>query len=77
MHNCIFINICFDILPLFFNRCQVEVWGKPSPIPRDELLKRIKGKNGIYCMLTEKLNSEFFEAAGKNILAVIYFNHFL
>lgn len=49
----------------FAFRCEVEIWNKPSPIPRDELLKRIKGKSGIYCMLTEKLNAEFFNAAGK------------
>lgn len=52
----------------FSFRCEVDIWHKPSPIPREELLKRIKDKQGIYCMLTERLDLEFFEAAGNNYI---------
>ncbi|GBM00673.1 hypothetical protein AVEN_182414-1, partial [Araneus ventricosus] len=45
--------------------CEVEIWDKPNPIPREELLKLVKGKNGLYCLLSEKINSEVLDAAGK------------
>ncbi|XP_035222801.1 glyoxylate reductase/hydroxypyruvate reductase-like isoform X1 [Stegodyphus dumicola] len=59
-----------DAITLLQSKCEVEIWQKPSPIPRDELLKRIKGKNGIYCLLTEKINTEVLDAAGPTLKAI-------
>ncbi|MPC31891.1 Glyoxylate reductase/hydroxypyruvate reductase [Portunus trituberculatus] len=39
-------------------KCEVDVWKMPSPIPREELLKRIPGKDALYCLLTEKIDKE-------------------
>ncbi|GBM20234.1 Glyoxylate reductase/hydroxypyruvate reductase [Araneus ventricosus] len=55
---------------LLQSRCKVEIWDKPSPIPREELLKLVKGKNGLYCLLTEKINSEVLDAAGPGLKVI-------
>ena len=49
-----------------FCRFEVDVWKMPSPIPREELLKRIPGKDALYCLLTEKIDKEVLDAAGKD-----------
>jgi len=41
------------------------MWNEPSPCPRDYFLKNIKGVDGIYCILTDKINQETLEAAGR------------
>ncbi|MFZ0038207.1 MAG: D-glycerate dehydrogenase [Candidatus Acidiferrales bacterium] len=46
-------------------RSDVEYWSAPSSIPRDELLKRIAGKDALVCLLTEKVNQELLAAAPK------------
>src|SRR5580658_1258835 len=45
--------------------CEVEYWTKPERISKDELLKRIKDKEGLVCLLTEKVNLELLRAAPK------------
>ena len=45
--------------------CEVEYWTKPERISKDELLKRVKDKEGLVCLLTEKVNQELLGAATK------------
>jgi len=45
--------------------CEMEYWAKPERPPREELLRRVKGKDGLICLLTEKINDEFLRAAPK------------
>src|SRR5271170_7169158 len=45
--------------------CDAEYWAKPESIPKDELLKRLKDKEGLVCLLTEKVNVELLRAAPK------------
>src|SRR5216684_7895109 len=45
--------------------CEVEYWTQPERIPKDELLRRIKDKEGLVCLLTEKVNEELLAAAPK------------
>jgi glyoxylate reductase len=45
--------------------CEMEYWAKPERPPREELLLRVKGKDGLICLLTEKINDEFLRAASK------------
>jgi lactate dehydrogenase-like 2-hydroxyacid dehydrogenase len=42
---------------------EVEYWSNPERIPRDELLKRIAGKEALVCLLAEKVNDELLNAA--------------
>jgi glyoxylate reductase len=45
--------------------CDVEYWGNPERPPREEVLRRVKDKEGVVCLLTEKINEEFLRAAPK------------
>src|SRR5580704_14347379 len=45
--------------------CEMEYWAKPERPPREELLRRVKGKDGLICLLTEKINDKFLRAAPK------------
>lgn len=49
---------------------QVEVYPGPGQIPRDKLFKGVKGVDAILSILTEKINAEVFEAAGKQLKVV-------
>jgi len=49
---------------------EVEIYEKDEVIPREELLKRIKGMDGVITLLTDKVDKEFFEAAGKSLKVV-------
>lgn len=50
--------------------CEVDVWEEDSAIPRDELLKRVQGKDGILCMLTDKVDAEVIGAAGEGLKTI-------
>ncbi len=43
----------------------VEYWAKPQRPPRADLLRRVKDKQGLVCLLTEKINDELLQAAPK------------
>src|SRR5213080_1266158 len=45
--------------------CEVQYWTKPERPPREEVLQRVKDKEGLICLLTEKVNEELFNAASK------------
>lgn len=51
-------------------RCDLDIWPEKAAIPRSELLKRVKGVNGIYISLTDKIDQELIDAAGKDLKAV-------
>lgn len=43
--------------------CDIELWDSDLPIPRDVLLEKVAGKDGLYCLLTERINDELLDAA--------------
>jgi len=45
--------------------CDMEYWAKPERPPREEVLRRVKDKEGLICLLTEKINDELLKAAPK------------
>jgi glyoxylate reductase len=45
--------------------CHVEYWEKPERPPREEVLRRVKDKDALICLLTEKVNDELLQAATK------------
>src|SRR6202171_3117306 len=45
--------------------CEAEYWAKPGRPPREEVLRRVKDKEGLICLLTEKINEELLSAAPK------------
>lgn len=57
------MSICPFLLPCFLS-CELDVWDSDDPIPREELLKRAQGKDGLYVLLTEKVDAELLDTAG-------------
>ncbi|MCJ8749240.1 hypothetical protein PDJAM_G00174080 [Pangasius djambal] len=49
---------------------QFELWDSDDPVPRQELLKKVKGCDGLLCVLTEKIDAELLDAAGPNLKVV-------
>jgi len=45
--------------------CDVEYWTTVKRISRDELLRRVKDKEGLVCLLTEKVDAQLLGAAPK------------
>ena len=45
--------------------CDVEYWVNQERPPREEVLRRVKDKEGLVCLLTEKINEEFLRHAPK------------
>ncbi len=45
--------------------CDVEYWTKPERISKVELFKKVKDKEGLVCLLTEKVNQELLSVAPK------------
>jgi glyoxylate reductase len=45
--------------------CEVEYWTQAERISKEELLRRVKEKDGLVCLLTEKVNDELLRAAPK------------
>ncbi|MFN8474824.1 MAG: D-glycerate dehydrogenase [Anaerolineae bacterium] len=45
--------------------CDADVWESDMPIPRDELLRRVRDIEGLYALLTERVDAELLDAAPK------------
>lgn len=50
--------------------CDVNLWQEELPPSREELLKRVQGVDGILSLLTDKIDGEVMDTAGK-LLKVI------
>lgn len=60
----------FSVRPLFEaarqllgQHFEVEYWTRPERVPRSELLQRVRDKDALICLLTEKVNDELLDAA--------------
>jgi len=47
------------------SNCDAEYWAETERPPREEVLRRVKDKEGLICLLTEKVNDELLRAAPK------------
>jgi lactate dehydrogenase-like 2-hydroxyacid dehydrogenase len=50
--------------------CELRYWDSEDPIPRQTLLEWVQGCDGIYLLLTEKVNDELLDAAGPQLKVV-------
>lgn len=53
--------------------CDTEVWEDALPPPRDVLLEKVKGCDGILALLTDKIDGELMDAAGSQLKVVSNF----
>src|SRR3981189_651109 len=44
-------------------KCQVEYWSEPGRISREELFARARDKQGLVCLLTERIDEALLRAA--------------
>lgn len=49
---------------------EAEVWQGELPPPREVLLEKVRGLEGLYCLLTEQINDELLDAAGPQLKVV-------
>ncbi len=53
--------------------CEMDLWERDLPPPRDELLRRVAGCDGVLTLLTDRVDDEFLDAAGKKLRVVSNF----
>ena len=57
-------------LALVRDACDTDVWVEDVPPPRDELVRRIAGCDGVLTLLTDRVDDEFLDAAGPQLRVV-------
>jgi glyoxylate reductase len=50
--------------------CDLDIFEGEAPISRDVLLKRIKGKDGLLCLLSDKIDKEIVAAGGRSLKVI-------
>lgn len=50
--------------------CEMDLWEDELPPPRDELLRRIAGCDGVLTLLTDRVDDAFLDAAGPGLKVV-------
>lgn len=50
--------------------CDAEVWPGDLPPTREELLAKVRGVDGLLCMLTDRVDAEVLDAAGPGLKVV-------
>ena len=53
--------------------CDAEIWPEPLPPPRDVLLEKVAGCDGLLVMLSERVDAELMDAAGPQLKVVSNF----
>jgi lactate dehydrogenase-like 2-hydroxyacid dehydrogenase len=43
--------------------CDLELWDDDLPVPREVLLEKVANSDGLYCLLTERIDDELLAAA--------------
>lgn len=50
--------------------CEVDLWDEELPPPRSVLLERVRGKDGLLCLLTDRIDAEVMDAAGPGLKVI-------
>jgi len=59
-----------DGLNRIIEATDADVWPDDLPPPRDELLRRVAGVDGVLALLTDRVDAEFFDRAGPQLKVV-------
>jgi glyoxylate reductase len=59
-----------SVLSRLEQHCEVDLYVGESAISRDELLRRVAGKDALICLLTEPIDSAVLDAAGPQLKVV-------
>ena len=47
-----------------------DIWSADMPPAREELMQRVRGVDGLLCLLTEKIDGELMDAAGPQLKVI-------
>lgn len=48
----------------------VDVWPEDAPPPREALLQQVSGVDGLVCLITDRIDAEVLDAAGRQLKVV-------
>ncbi len=57
-------------LELIREACEVEVWTEELPPPREVLLEKVRGRDGLLCLLTDRIDAAVMDAAGPSLKVI-------
>ena len=63
-------NVPGPCVSILSRECEVTLHKKSNPPARKEMLKNIAGKDGLLCMLSDKIDAELMDAAGPNLKVI-------
>lgn len=50
--------------------CDAEIWQEETPPSRETLLERVRGVDGLLCLLTDRIDGEVMDAAGPGLKVI-------
>ncbi len=53
-------------IDLLKKHCSITQWDTDDAISRDTLKKNVAGVDALFCLLTEKIDAEILDAAGRD-----------
>eukprot|EP00088_Acartia_fossae_P027983 TRINITY_DN28758_c0_g1_i3.p1 TRINITY_DN28758_c0_g1~~TRINITY_DN28758_c0_g1_i3.p1 ORF type:complete len:326 (+),score=41.95 TRINITY_DN28758_c0_g1_i3:55-1032(+) len=59
-----------EAVTLLEKSCEVTYHTEDKPIPRDNLIQQIQGKDGLFCLLTDKIDAPILDSAGDSLKVV-------
>jgi hypothetical protein len=45
---------------------EISQWNSDAPVPQDELIRNVAGKDALFCLLTDKIDKNVIQAAGND-----------
>jgi lactate dehydrogenase-like 2-hydroxyacid dehydrogenase len=57
-------------LALLRGQCQLDLWEQELPPDRETLLQRVRGVDGLLCLLSDRIDAEVMDAAGENLKVI-------
>jgi len=57
-------------LELVKENCQADIWPGELPPERETLLERVRGVDGLLCLLTDHIDGEVMDTAGSNLKVI-------
>nr|CAD7395879.1 unnamed protein product [Timema poppensis] len=52
------------------DKFEIKMWPGKSPVPREELIKQVKGVDALFCYLTDKIDEQVLESAGPSLKVI-------
>lgn len=59
-----------SVLARLRGAAEVDLWAEPRAIPRETLLSRVRGRDALVCLLTDRIDDEVLDAAGPSLRVV-------